>query len=270
MKIRELFEEEKGKSVGELEIFGKEVAPDGKPRDYWEGEFDCSARRISSLEGSPKQISGAFICSYNKDLTSLKGATQKGIDEFDCHKCDIISLEGCPEEIFGGFSCESNKKLTSLKGMPQKGLTYVNVYDCDLRSLEGCPEIINGHFNCSGNKNLTSLKGVPKKIKWNLSCQDTSISSLKDIHKMISQIDGIIDLPLTIKSNILGLLKIKNLKKVSFISNMISATTQKMFHKDLEDIADIINKYLPNPTPDKIIDCQNELVEAGFEEYAEL
>jgi hypothetical protein len=35
-------------------------------------------------------------------------------------------------------------------------------------------------------------------------------------------------------------------------------------------VAEIVNTYLPNPTTAQILDCQNELIEAGFEEYAEL
>ena len=55
-----------------------------------------------------------------------------------------------------------------------------------------------------------------------------------------------------------GLLLIKNLRSVGFSENL-----QKLEH--------ILNKYLNQPfTPSRLYDCQDELIEAGFEEYAQL
>jgi len=55
-----------------------------------------------------------------------------------------------------------------------------------------------------------------------------------------------------IKSSVLGLVKIKGLTEVMFVN------------KKLEKI---MNKYLPLGD---IFDCQEELIEAGLEEFAEL
>jgi hypothetical protein len=55
-----------------------------------------------------------------------------------------------------------------------------------------------------------------------------------------------------IKECILGLLKIKNLTNVTL---------------DNKEVQDIINKYLPEGN---IVECQSELIEAGFEEFAKL
>jgi hypothetical protein len=51
---------------------------------------------------------------------------------------------------------------------------------------------------------------------------------------------------------VLGLLKIKKLKKVEI---------------DNKEVEAIINKYLPEGN---IVECQSELIEAGFDEYAKL
>jgi hypothetical protein len=267
MKIRELFEEEqKEETLLGKKINGREITKN-TPNEEWDGnfesdfkgisslkycpriisgDFDCTGNRdLRSLEGSPKQISGAFICSYNKDLTSLKGATQKGIDEFDCHNCNLTSLEGAPQKINGGFYCYDNKNLTSLKGMPQEGVTDVYCSGCNLSSLEGIAKKINGDLNCFNNPNLTSLKGI---------------------HKIIEEINGSLSIGTSVKSNILGILKIKNVKELKF--SLQSAPINDVTR--LTQLANIINWYLPNPTTSQIIDCQNELIEAGFEEYAEL
>ena len=50
------------------------------------GHFDCSVNKLTSLEGSPKNVLGYFICSYNK----------------------LTSLEGAPETVGGDFYCNNN------------------------------------------------------------------------------------------------------------------------------------------------------------------
>ena len=293
MKIRELFFENANQlSVGEIEINGNKVAPNGVQRDIWEyGNFDCSDFNLTSLIGAPKELKGGhFFCNNNK-LTSLEGAPQKQIYDFFCDENDLTSLEGCPQKITGTFDCSSNKRLTSLKGMSQEGVTELFCSDCDLESLEGAPDKINGALHCANNSNLknligcpqgieslichscgfssvSSLEGMPKIIKKNLTIYNNPIKSLKGIHKIVEEIGNKLMLPFHIESNILGVLKIKNLKEIVFYDtkNEFSIEAKDKINK----VAEIVNTYLPNPTTAQILDCQNELIEAGYEEYAEL
>jgi hypothetical protein len=110
------------------------------------GSFDCrSCKKLTSLEGAPKEVGGNFNCSYCHNLISLKGAPQKVGDIFNCSYCDnLTSLEGAPKEVEGNFYCYSCKNLTSLKGAPEE-IKYI--FD-----LSNCP-------------NLTSLEGAPKKVR---------------------------------------------------------------------------------------------------------
>ena len=48
------------------------------------GTVDCSVNKLTSLEGSPKNVLGYFICSYNK-LTSLEGAPSSVGEDFICN-----------------------------------------------------------------------------------------------------------------------------------------------------------------------------------------
>lgn len=240
---------------------------------------------LTSLEGAPKKISGDLNCANNKNLLTLKGAPQEGVRALFCDVCNLTSLEGAPLKINGSFIASDNPNLKSLKGLPKEGIHDLYLHNCDLTSLEGCPTVIHGEFACSDNKklsslkgmpqegvssvyvrgcNLTSLEGIPREIWGELICADNPITSLKGIHKIIDEIRDKIYLPVTIKSNILGLLKITSLRQIIFLSS------DQHKNEDLEKIQAIINNYLPNPTSSEIIDCQNELIEAGFEEYAEL
>jgi hypothetical protein len=125
--------------------------------------------------------------------------------------------------------------------------------DKGLTSLKGSPKHVSKHFYCNINE-LTSLEYAPKTIGGNFNCSQNKLTSLHNIHKQIESIGGefkVYDNHIT--SCLLGLLKIKKLK-----------------HLDMADqvqVEDIINKYLPEGD---IIECQAELIEAGFDEYAKL
>ena len=109
-----------------------------------------------------------------------------------------------------------------------------------------------GDFDCSHNE-LTSLTGAPTSVTGNFYCRGNKLTSLKDVHKQIKSIGGtfyLIKNP--IKSHVLGLLKIKRLKYVEL---------------DNKEAEKIINKYLPEGD---IFDCQEELIEAGLDKYAQL
>jgi hypothetical protein len=143
---------------------------------------------------------------------------------------NLTSLEGAPKEVGGNFFCSFNQ-LTSLKDAPSK---------------------VGGSFSCLYNQ-LTSLEGAPEEINGAFNCHDNKLTSLKDIHKQIKKIDGIFFANTNpIKSHILGLLLIKGITKV------------KLDNKEVEDI---INKYLGIGD---IFSAQEELIDAGLEEYAKL
>lgn len=159
---------------------------------------------------------GDFVCNYNPDITSLKGA---------------------PKEVTGNFDCSNNSKLTSLKGAPEKVGGDFFYYDC--------------------SDNLVSLEGAPKIIGGDFVCCDTALTSLKGIHKQITNLGGkFIFNNSPIKSHVLGLLLIKGCTGIEF---------------DNEEVQDILNKYLPNTRGNKaVIECQSELLDADLEDFAEL
>ena len=122
-----------------------------------------------------------------------------------------------------------------------------------LTSLEGAPSVVNGNFYCSHNQ-LTSLVGAPSVINGYFACSSNKLTSLAGIHKIIKEIHGVADFYNNpIKSNVLGLMRIKGLTEV-FLDN--------------RQVRDILNKYLAGDRD--IIRCQSELQDAGLEEFAKL
>jgi hypothetical protein len=193
--------------------------------------FETPERSILSVMGKQEdQYPGYFSCAGNK-LTSLQGAPSAVKGDFYCHSNNLTSLQGAPSVVKGNFVCAGN----------------------NLTSLEGAPSVVNGDFSCYNN-NLTSLAGAPSVVKGGFYCFHNKLTSLAGIHKIIKEIHGAADFSSNpIKSNVLGLMRIKGLMKM---------------YLDNEQVQNILNKYLAGDRD--IIKCQSELQDAGLEEFAKL
>jgi hypothetical protein len=217
MKLHELHEAV-SRSVADLKI------------EYAGGNFSCSSNSLTSLEGSPSEVSGYFYCTRNS-LTSLVGAPSDVSGGFYCLNNKLTSLEGAPSKVGGNFYCDYNKLI----------------------SLEGAPSKVGGNFSCDNNK-LTSLEGAPSKVGGYFSFVHSKLTSLEGIHLRIKHIGGQANFERNpIKSHVLGLLLIDGLKKISL---------------DNTEVEKIINKYLRGDRD--VFECQNELMDAGLDEYAQL
>src|SRR5574343_1535271 len=69
--------------------------------------FDCSANKLTSLEGSPIEVNGNFYCNGNK-LESFEYAPKiiRGI--FDCRSNNIKTFEYFPSYVKIFFICNNN------------------------------------------------------------------------------------------------------------------------------------------------------------------
>ena len=174
-----------------------------------------------------------------KDLFEATGKSvaDLGIDykggSFKCYNNELISLEGAPSHVDGGFLCSNNK----------------------LTSLEGAPSHVCGGFYCSHNE-LTSLEGAPSHVNGNFDCAyNNKLTSLKDVHKHITEIRGkfyAVNNP--IESHVLGLLLIKGVTEVRL---------------DNKQVEEILNRHLGKGRAGMLM-AQEELIEAGLEEFAQL
>ena len=165
----------------------------------------------------------------------------------------LKSIEGLAQDHFdGSFYCSHNK-LESLKGAPSYigGGFYSN--NCSLKTLEGAPRKVEEDFSCFNN-DISSLEGAPEFIGGHFNCHTNNLTSLHNIHKQIKHIGGHVSFENNpIKSHVLGLLLIDGLQLVFL---------------DIEEVEKILNKHLKGDRD--IFACQEELIEAGFDEYAQL
>ena len=149
---------------------------------------------------------------------------------------------------------EEERSVLSVCGRFPRVFTGIFVANnIELTSLKGSPEEIIGDFDCSANY-LTSLEGAPSSIGGNFVCDYNAITSLHNIHKQIKKIGDSANFTNNpIVSHVLGLLLIEELPYVVF---------------DNEKLEQIINKHLKGDRD--VFACQEELIENGFEEFAQL
>ena len=123
--------------------------------NYVSGNFDCHVNKLTSLEGSPKEVGGNFNCCYNQ-LITLEGAPKEVGGFFDCSFNQLITLEGAPRKV-GVFCCDNNQ-LISLYGAPELASARIRVK--------------GGIFNCEKNplpslfKKMIYSKYFKEIIKW--------------------------------------------------------------------------------------------------------
>jgi hypothetical protein len=186
--------------------------------------------KLESLEGCPNTVKNSFFCQGNL-LKNLKGGPQSVGADYLASQNKLISLEGAPAQVPGDFYCSSN----------------------ELQTLVGGPKKVGDKFICYNNK-LTSLEGCPSSMVA-LVAHTNNLTSLNDIHKHIKHLSSFADFdgnPIT--SHVLGLLRIQGgFDEVSL---------------DNKDVEKILNKHLRGDRD--ILACQEELIEAGFEEFAQL
>lgn len=223
--------------------------------DY-DQDIDLSKRGLTKLPSDlPKKINGEFMCHENR-LTTLEWCPSEVGGDFDCYRNALTSLEYCPSEVGGTFTCSFND-LTSLEHCPSVVGGNFNCTVDKLVSLEHCPSAIGGAFNCSANR-LTSLEHCPSEVGKMFYCGHNELTSLKDIHKQIKKIGGDFRCYKNpIRSHILGLMLIS-------IGGNISTGLG-----DGQDVDAILNKW-KNQGRKGALGCQRELIEAGYEELAQL
>jgi len=238
MKLTQVLTEEViHPDVKGLVIDKKEVCPNGKIREIWKGNFEIYG-----------------------------------------HRAEVSSLEGCPRVVEDWFHVISQKYLTTLKGSPEKA-GYVSVWRCSaLKDLTGITPV-SGSYRIGGNDSLLSLNGIPligdhdlhlesnPKLSFT-ACQFPSIKSLAwvdnkdvslhDFHRHFPKISKYLRFSEHIQSHVLSVLLIEGLQEIYSLD-------------DLKPMVAIINQHLPNTLGKKgMLRCQAELIDAGYEEYAQL
>jgi hypothetical protein len=191
--------------------------------------------------------SGAFTVSVDSEVTLASDNTSmkelpfkfgKVKGDFDTSSFMFTSLKNYPDTVVGALELDHMEHLTSLKGCPTKVGGYLSAQYCDLRDVENFPEL-GGNAYLEFNPRLTSLHNIHKTGKMRL---DRTI-----------RLDA-----KNIKSHVLGLL-------------LLGCGAVVCPGDDPEWLV-IINKYLKahRNTKEDVLSCQDDLIDAGLDDYAAL
>lgn len=144
------------------------------------GDVNISSIGITSLEGSPEEIIGNFVCCGNQ-LSSFQGGPKVVTEYLNAGYNSIVDLKDVPKnkeldlrhnclESFEGLGKHYrslNITDNGLEYFPDKLPKKINKFNCsynNLKSLKNGPEQSIGYY-CHDNE-LESWEGVPKILGW--------------------------------------------------------------------------------------------------------
>lgn len=173
------------------------------------------------------------------------------------------------KHFFGNINA-GKMHLDSLEGFPREITGWVYVYNNNLKTLHGSPRKIHNSFSSQSNSfsassnPITSLEGAPEYIESGASFSDCAqLRSIAGIHKIIKHATSLDFSGCPIKSGVLGLLEIQGLSKVKLADDRNKVEN----YDELVRVEEIVNKHLK---VSDTLECQDELIDAGLEEYAKL
>jgi hypothetical protein len=182
---------------------------------------------------------------------------------------ELIKEEKIRMVLLKGENLVNNRIPIEFKGKTIEYDFIINVaFDSKqfLATLENSPKIVKVKFDCENNLHLKSFEYGPEEVKYGYLYGNNQVTSLSGIgKKYFKTVHESLYLPNAICSNVLGICLIKELK---FFAFDIAADGQvmQMHIEELVEVKDILDRHAQGD----ILECQEELIEAGFKEYAKL
>ena len=219
------------------------------------GRFEINklaCKKLKSLEGLPKIIQSNLIidCDEEKPKEFFEGHFPTKVNRIEIVTPKLHNLN------FGTSNCESYelvvKELGSFEGMAS---------NCTHLTLSG-----------ASPRNVKTFAGVSKMIKnfnWLTSnIQNGSVDQLDflDLFDHVEMMEEFFTNFRELASDV-PVLKIFNLKFKPKLVSMWQTSGGQSSKNSLVDVFTILNKYLQHGD---VFDCQEELIDSGFEQYARL
>lgn len=110
--------------------------------DVWDGNLDNGSigllrSDLTSLEGSPSEITGNFNVAFN-NLTSFEGGPKAVSGDLLIPRNELSSWEKSPEKVGGSLNATRNK-FSNFDGFPEI-FGGVCIAQNEFKSLQGCPK----------------------------------------------------------------------------------------------------------------------------------
>jgi hypothetical protein len=139
--------------------------------------FDCSDNKLTTLEGSPREVVGDFLC-YRNRLTTLEGAPREVGGGFYCQANRLDTLEGTLKRVGGPFYCGMNKLFT-LKGVPE---IFGGAFSFSSNPVYNIYELFNNHKEFMDSLDWDYIRGNKiVKSRFIDACEEAGIEVPKYI-----------------------------------------------------------------------------------------
>ena len=167
-------------------------------------------------------------------------------------------------EVTGNLYC-SQRFLETLENFPNVVHGDLHIINNRLKTCEGGPIEVDGDYNVTNNR-LRGTTGFAKKIGKRLMFgENDTIHDLKGIHKDVKSVGEYINIPCTVTESILGLNAIAHSAKVVIAVRSAKGPAKGAHLPYLKKALGILwdNR-------EDIMECQEELIQAGLKQYARM
>jgi len=174
-------------------------------------------------------------------------------DEAEVFQKRIVRFDNVPGSIYAGVSQDDPIRIQEM-----------------WKAFFG---VVNGDVIISGI--LENFNGVPKRINGRLDFSEApGMTSLNQIHQHFEYISERLILPVSITSDILGVLKVSGLQEIAFredftinFTKVDGVVSSRVIY--LNKVAKIVNEHLSKSKRD-ILQCQEDLIDADFKDFANM
>lgn len=248
------------------------------------GTFELkNCQHVTTMEGAPKHILNGVVVSYCESFQSLKGIgkfqKQLVVDHcpnfksFEYMPADfkgnvraihtgLESLKGLPSTIDGHLVVDDNASLERLDHMPTEVTTSVRIAG-GFKSLHGvvCKTKVAEFIGDFTTLDGLSIETDSIHLRSNNTSPNNSVS-FAGVHKHIKSAAMV--RCMTVSDSVLGLLLIPNLK-------VVSLSNAGVYDDKGKHLSAILNKWLKvGGGRQSIMECQAELIDDGFDDFAQL
>jgi hypothetical protein len=233
--------------------------------------------KIKELFETSTQDETARIKQFIKDYKEGNGAVCGFPMKFPQHK--IVNGEVIVSKTIRISHCllVNGKLPFKFKSVGQLMINVGTSGPNVLTSFEGFPDEITGQFTkdtkyafsnvalwlAPSLEGIKSWKHFPAKVNGDVSIGGLPHLSLVDLPNYLKEMDGILNISQDYEGPLLSVFKIKGCKSV-FIENYMNSFR----NSDVRKAVIIVNKYLHGDR--NVLECQEELMNAGFKEFAKM
>ncbi len=279
MKLKSLYEQspkdyEQGQGFDPDDAY-KDVDWDQIEREHEEREARKREEKKKALQitdGNKYRISRSLVNRDEIDkITTLEGMFPEDNDDLvivlnGVH--GITSLKGIPKKVQQLVITNCNG-LVSMDGGPEHVTAYLTVSDCKGMTYKHGPKQVDGDVRINGVK-LESVADLPRELDGDLQLIETGISDLHNIHKhlKLKGVSGAGGTSITIT----GKEPLKNGLGFLLMPHLFSVWINGGPSSDVEEVINAELSAHPHETTniERVLEIQEELIEAGFEEFAKL